>query len=730
MPIRYFLILLLSCLVLKSTGQISSGGVPASFTHLKKASTCIPVIDMLPVKNDQLFKEEQQNPDHLKAFIFAKDFNVDISTSNSGVWDSSEEFKIWRVGIRSIGAYSLNLIFDKMIIPKGAALFVYSKDHEKLIGAFTSENEQASGDFATYPIAGDEIIVEYNEPLKTEFPGELHISTINHDYKSVFGSRPLGESGLCNMDVNCPDAIAYSTEKQAIVGLIIAGRELCTGTLVNNTKQDNTPYVITAAHCILNASDASKTIYYFNYESPLCGNGTSSVNGNADQSISGSALKARSDSLDFTLVQLSTTPPATFRPYFAGWNRSASIPTSSFAIHHPEGDVKKVTVDNNSPTIGTFGSNYVKNSFYIIGKWDIGTTEAGSSGCGFFNQNRQIVGSLTGGTATCSDPTNDLFSMFNKQWDYFKTSDKQLKVWLDPNNTGVTELTGLNPYNSTVSCSLLTNASPGEKYALQKMISPAKGYKGGHNSLKITSYAERFEKTDLTTISSVSFGVAKIASSSMNSNSKIVLKIYQDDSLTGLPGTELTSVDLPFSVLSDIKMNSITLTNPITIKNKYFIGYDVNYLNAADTFAIYTAPDRVQLNKNEAFAKIGGNWKPFYWIPEIGISSSLLIAVNGCENTFSTITNPVVNQSMKFAVLYPQTHSTDYILLQNNGTEEFASISLYDINGRKLFTEERMLSNLPGEVAMSQYHSGIYFLTVETAGGRQVIKIRLMHEPK
>lgn len=724
MTIRYLtLLVFLSVFVSNSSGQISYGGIPASFSYHKKAATEVPVIEMAPVDNGQLLKEERSNPDNLKSYFFAKNFDVDISPDNSGKWEVAGDTKIWRVGLRSKGAWSLNVIFDKMAIPNGASLFIYSKDHEKILGAFTNKNEQAPGYFSTYPVPGDEIVVEYNEPVNTLYPGELHISSLNHDYKNIFGTRPLGESGLCNMDVYCTGASSYVTDKQSVVDLIIDGRELCTGTLVNNVNQDKTPYILTAGHCIQNSSDASKTIFCFNYESPTCGGGASSVNGYADQTLSGAILKARSDSLDFALVELSTLPPVEYRPYFAGWSNSSEIPTSTVAIHHPKGDVKKVCKDYDPPKIGDFKSGFLHNSFMIIGKWDIGTTEQGSSGCGLLNQDKQLVASLTGGTATCSDPSNDLFSMFSKQWDYYKSSDKQLKAWLDPTNTGTTVLQGLDPYDSIVSCALFSNAQLGEKYSLQKTIYPSAGYKSGHNSLKISSYAERFELTDKTLLSSVSIGVAKISSSSMNQNSKIALKVYEEDTTSKLPGNELVSIDLPFNVLSDKKMNHVVLDNPMVVLKHYFIGYEINYSNPTDTFAVYLSPDRLILNKNQAFAKLGNSWKPFYWIPELGISSSLLISANGCQNSMSTIVSPTIDEPLNFQVLYPQSHNANYIVLQNNGNEVFAKISLYDMLGQKLFVEEEMLSNGADIISMEQCHSGVYFLTVETVNARQVLKI-------
>ncbi|MCX6239585.1 MAG: trypsin-like peptidase domain-containing protein [Bacteroidia bacterium] len=727
MILRYAIIVLFGLgLTLPSSGQLSYGGIPASFSLLKKAAYPeIQVIDMEPVDNYQLLIEEQSNPNNLKSFYFAKSFKVNISPEFSGQWEVKDDLKIWRLGLRSKGAWSLNLIFDKFIIPHGASLYIYSNDHSKVLGAFTSDNEQSSGYFSTYPIPGDEIIVEYNEPLKSIYPGELHISSVNHDYKNVFGTRPLGESGVCNMDVYCPDAVPYILEKQSVVNLIVAGRELCTGTLINNSRQDKTPYLLTAGHCIENASDAQKTIFCFNYESPACGNGESSMNGYADQTLSGAILKARSDSLDFALIQLETSPPAEYRPYFAGWNRSVVVPSSTFAIHHPKGDVKKVSKDNNPPTIGSYNSDFTKNSFWIIGKWEIGTTETGSSGCALFNQNKLLIGSLTGGTATCTDPTNDLFSMFNKQWDYYKTSDKQLKIWLDPGNTGATELAGLNPFDNSNSCSLFTNAEVGENYILQKVSNQFGGYKSGHNILKISGYAERFRKTDQTLLSSVSIGIAKVNSKVYNQNSKVSLKIYSEDVISGMPGNELVTMDLPFSLLSENKMNHIELESPVIIQKNFFIGFEINYSNLTDTFAVYHTPDRLKMNKNEAFVNSEGSWKPFYWIPELEISTSLLINANGCQNTLAVDNNPTVDVDRKFEVLYPQSGVTNYILLRNKGTEEYGAISLYDILGHKLFTEERLLSVTPKVVSLGHYRSGVYFLTVETVSAKQVIKIKV-----
>src|SRR5690349_1930541 len=130
-------ILFLIFLSLDSIGQISQGGSPASFSLLKRAAFEIPVIDMAPVKNEELLREERAESYRLKPYRFAKDFTVDLSPENAGIWKKSGNQKIWCLGIRSKGAYSLNVIFDKMILPRGGSLFIYNPDHSKVLGAFT-----------------------------------------------------------------------------------------------------------------------------------------------------------------------------------------------------------------------------------------------------------------------------------------------------------------------------------------------------------------------------------------------------------------------------------------------------------------------------------------------------------------------------------------------------------------------------------------------------------------
>ena len=83
-------------------------------------------------------------------------------------------------------------------------------------------------------------------------------------------------------------------------------------------------------------------------------------------------------------------------------------------------------------------------AFWRIEQWDVGVTEGGSSGAPLFNENKHIVGNLTGGDAYCGYPYNDYFSKFHLDWDYYPQQERQLKYWLDSLGTGQTSLEGFD----------------------------------------------------------------------------------------------------------------------------------------------------------------------------------------------------------------------------------------------------------------------------------------------
>jgi len=427
--------------------QISHGGKPLSFSnHFAKS---IAVFNTVPVDYRKLDDEDKNSLGRNKPFRFGKTHDVNLSPYNSGTWNiSSNGEKIWQLRINSEKAYSIGLIFNKFKLSEGSRLFIYTSDKKRVMGSFTYKNNKDSEWFSTIPLPGDEIIVELNIPNNKEF-GNLNISGIVHDYKNAFGLKTgYGDSEYCNVNINCQDGFDWQDEKRAIVRYLYgsSGFEyFCTAVLMNNTAYNSKPYLLTAGHCIGSQSTANTAVFMFNYESENCIS-TSEPN---YQSISVSTLIATGGDLDFTLLELGENPPPSFNVYYAGWNRSANPAKNTVTIHHPQGDIKKISKDYDAPIFSDYGSGYVSNSHWNIGEWDLGTTEGGSSGAPLFDENHLIIGSLTGGDANCNYNYNDYYSRFDMNWDYYSRPKKQLKAWLDPTNTGTMSLNGFDP-NSMV----------------------------------------------------------------------------------------------------------------------------------------------------------------------------------------------------------------------------------------------------------------------------------------
>ncbi|MBI5060244.1 trypsin-like peptidase domain-containing protein [candidate division KSB1 bacterium] len=420
--------------------QVSAGGSPLSFQQ--GLTDVIPTVSMAGVDVNAYLAEDAL-ADKDEPYRFGASLDVHLTLDNSGKWTALPDgSRLWRLRLASPGAYSISVLYDRWFIPEGCDLFIYNDERDRVIGAFTSFNNWIDGTNITAPVAGDAVTLEYHESAEQFGQGVLSISNVVHAYRNLFG-RPadhaidaFGSSGSCNNNVNCPEGATWQTNKRGVTMILTSGgSRICTGSLINNTAQDQTPYFLTANHCL---GGNNTWQFMFNYESPGCPN----VDGPTNQTVSNSTLRANWSGSDFALLQLSSTPPAGYSPYYNGWNRVDAAATNSVCIHHPSGDIKKISFDNNAPTSDTW-SGTPANSHWRILAWDDGTTEPGSSGSPLFDQNHRITGQLHGGTASCSNNIDDYFGKFALSWAGNGTNATRLSNWLDPSSSGVSTLDGL-----------------------------------------------------------------------------------------------------------------------------------------------------------------------------------------------------------------------------------------------------------------------------------------------
>ena len=431
-----------------SQAQVSVGGAPLSWTSVVTASNTaivLPVVDEAAL----LLEDEARLMNGEKTTRFGYNHDVTIDVLASCEWETTSTHEIGRLAIQSEGARSLNLIFSDFYLEQGVSFFLYNESKNDVIGAFTSANNKSYRTFSTLPLPGDVLVLEINAPLgsRTELTS-MQLETVTHAYKDLFTQsldKGLGQSGSCNVNVNCPEAAGWEDQRRSVARIVVNGNDHCTGALINNTENDGTPYFLTANHCL--TGNVTNWVFWFNWESPTC----NPTQNSSYDGISGSTLLASCSSSDFALLELSQEVPLDYNPYYAGWSAENTAPTSAVGIHHPSGDIKKWSYDGDasvSSEWGGWGSSGTNTHWEVL-DWDIGTTEGGSSGSPLFDQNQRIVGQLHGGAALCGNDFSDLYGKVAYSWDCQNQNSGRLDVWLDPSNTGLTLLDGFDP-NSDV----------------------------------------------------------------------------------------------------------------------------------------------------------------------------------------------------------------------------------------------------------------------------------------
>ena len=409
---RYALLLLTALCSASGIAQISFGGQPYGTTQSKLPQA--PLVAMPAVDAPALMAEDEaRSAQGVKGpYRFGFNHATDISTANSGVWtELANGDRVWRVAIECPGAFSINFEFNDYFVPDGGQVFVYNETDE-VLGAFTAESNPGHHLLGVTQLQGDRITIEYVEPLAVRGEGFLRIGQVTHAYRDLFGAtKGLGTSGACNNNVICPEGDPWRAQIRSVAMITVGGSGLCTGQLINNCANNGTPYFLTANHCL---GGNNSWVFRFNWNSPTC---ATTTNGPTNQTVSGSTLKTNSAGSDVALLQLNSTPPASYNVYYTGWDKSGTAPTASTCIHHPDGDIKKISFDTDPATQVSWGGA----ATWRIAAWNDGTTEPGSSGSGLWNQNGLLIGQLYGGQASCSNNVNDYFGRFNVSYPVLQT---------------------------------------------------------------------------------------------------------------------------------------------------------------------------------------------------------------------------------------------------------------------------------------------------------------------
>lgn len=395
---------------------------------------------------ESMEKEDAEMAGEDVPFRFGKGFDVSYSFDD-GLWEDVEGGRLWTISFKSEGAISVNYIFDNFYLPKGDSLYIMNKDRTVLYGPVTSHDvHQKYDSFLTDIIPGNHSTIFLFEPIENKGESQLTIKRVVHGYRGMifnesFGA--IGSSASCNNDVACLPEFLEESNAVALV-MLSNGYELCSGSLLMNTSLTYDPYFLSAFHCIdINSdtflSDSEKNnaenwLFKFCFKKTSCDGCylyTSYTYNKAD-------FCAAWYSTDFALMKIKGNVSQNSSLAWLGWDKSGETPSSTICIHHPEGDVMKISADYDAAT--SYNKNGGINNFWRV-IFDYGITQGGSSGSPLLSPEKRVVGQLWGGSHSSDNPcdwTLKYYGKFSHSWTGGGTDNTRLSNWLDPSGLGVT----------------------------------------------------------------------------------------------------------------------------------------------------------------------------------------------------------------------------------------------------------------------------------------------------
>ena len=294
----------------------------------------------------------------------------------------------------------------------------------------------------------------------------------------------VGESGSCNVDVSC--TTGNDNESRAVARMVYVkdgAGYLCSGALMNDTRGSGTPYFLSANHCISAQVVASTLETKWFYRSASCG--STSVNAGVQTLRGGATLLYANAGTDTSFMRLNDAVPNGV--VFAGWDsRTASGSGNIKGLHHPSGDLQKVSVgtlagfancssSNGSAAFSCSGATQADGN-HLVTRWSSGITEGGSSGSPLFSGSGgsfYVIGQLHGGSSSCSARTSpDVYGRFDLAF------QAALKNWLAPSDTAPPG--GHTPvfrfYNDRTGAHFYTNSVAERDFVIARL--PEFGYEG------------------------------------------------------------------------------------------------------------------------------------------------------------------------------------------------------------------------------------------------------------
>jgi hypothetical protein len=642
---------------------------------------------------------------------------VNLSPQNAGIWTTlANGDRQWKLRISSEGAEALSFLFQTFKLYGNSTLEIKNNQGALLHQVLTSKDVEEHFMYNAALCSGDEMVLILTEPAHAT-PSELFVDRMIYNYRSTGTGteEKINESEACEVNVNCtPVGDNWQDEKRGVARIyVVEGNQAgwCTGSLVNNLANDCKPLFLTALHCGVNCSagDFNQWKFYFRYESPNCTNPNTAgtlddyfINGCVKLSDSGDG--GGTTGSDFLLVQLGTAAnqattittlkSANFNAYWNGWDANNTATTGGTGIHHPAGDIKKISTFSGNTVSSTWGST--PNTHWRL-VWTAntnghGVTEGGSSGSPIFNNSSgRIIGTLTGGGSFCNATNQpDFYGKVSYHWiSNGTTNNRRLKPFLDPANTGA-----LTQNGSADPC------SAGATLCIPSISNACDEYIGGVqlNTINNTSSCTAGGYIDYGNISTtLAKGTAYSATITPGITGQANPGAYTDDEI---------AIWIDYN--NDMDFNDV--------------GEQVGYVLVATGWSNvfnFTVPMSATIGALNMRVRIS-------YSPDGAIDPCAVATYGETEDYTVTLTGPAGMDGLdaNLVSIYPNPTENKVTIALGELAKETNQIDVLDITGKIV----RQLSQLNGTVAeleLSNLAKGIYHVVISTNQGtitKQVIK--------
>ncbi|HUK01482.1 MAG TPA: hypothetical protein VLW26_04305 [Steroidobacteraceae bacterium] len=342
-----------------------------------------------------------------------------VSSRAQGSWSRSAGWSTWHYAVRIPTAVSLSFHASRLQLPPSAVLTVRS--------AATTQTYRASdlrgSELWSRIQPGEALEFSLQVPSGAQANADLEIASFqagfralgagaqDHPYYRALAAAAAADAGGnsgCVQNYSCAATTANTPSAQATVALVIGNLYQCTGTLLNDVRGDNTPYVLTARHCESgsygggNPGAAASVTVYWDAVTP-CGSALGSIYDPGVATQTGATTVVEQE--DAWLLRLDQSPVVA-DAVLAGFDARGRSVTGGYTIHHALGHDKQfvawfgraASVQRNQ----VLDTEYLSHFLEVVNQ--TGNIGPGASGAGLMDSNNRFVGLTSLGRGT-SDPS-------------------------------------------------------------------------------------------------------------------------------------------------------------------------------------------------------------------------------------------------------------------------------------------------------------------------------------